>query len=259
MNSENIIILILSTKNKCYNEFKDAIRLTWKKRFEENGYKIFFYEGDSNQTLLIGDTIHLECGDELQHSALKLKIALRFIAENFNNWKIIYRTNLSSYIEYQNFNRYISPHSTNQEIYIGPIGNARYFPEAFYSHKFIYKSLRFLKFGRRIIFCSGSGFFIGKNHVNKIISSTKFESFVDDLMVPLAAQCTPSAIEPPIRLDYDYHGRHIKDPNTYKNNIYCKSLFHYRFKSQNRSADAFLLRSFDDENFRTKASLQNLP
>ena len=244
-----IIILILSTKNKDYDCFKKAIKETWFKDFTKVGIKCFFYEGNSKKNILIDDTIYLNCDDSLQGTSKKLKLALDFVDKNYE-YDFIFRTNLSSYLDIKKFLNYINHFRISENTYSGLHAQTYSFKEYFWKNNLIFKVLSKLRFnfGKKIDFASGSGFFLGRNNVKKILRSKKFENYVDDVMVGLIC-----------KLDQIYHPPRIDIGNMEKPKILINQklsslkndhAYHFRFKSKDRIKDSENLKICHNENSR---------
>ena len=99
-----IIVLILSTKDSEYDDFRTAIESTWLQDFKNLGIKCFFYEGGSDKNKIEGDYIKLKCPDDLYSVSLKLIEALKVVFEKYPEIQLVYRTNLSSYIDVKTLN-----------------------------------------------------------------------------------------------------------------------------------------------------------
>lgn len=248
---KDIVILILSTSHRDYSDFKKAIRNTWLADMKKKGVRCFFYEGGSDTEYMDDDTIYLTCGDELHSCAQKAREAINFVTNNFENVNLIYRTNLSSYIDTDVFFDCVSNIKDKDSVYQGIVGTAKLIPEYFYSNKYIKYLLTSLKIGPKIDFCSGSGVFIGRNHFNSIIHTRKFDRFVDDMMFRLCIGKKPENSVVSDRFDFtsnfDPRCSGVEYSNRVKN-----GLFHYRFKTDNRVIDSKLLELFGDVNFREK-------
>jgi hypothetical protein len=248
--NNDILVLILSTTNPKYQEFKQAIRDTWVKDLQEHGVKCFFYEGGELENSVDGDTLKLNAPDDIFGVSKKLIAAIHFIFELHPQTKIIYRTNLSSYIDVNAFLRFIEDNQLDNEIYAGYLGTESIFRERFYQFKILYFLMRFIKFGKKIRFASGSGFFLGTTHCRKLLSSRVNFHLVDDIMVADTIKVSPSQLVVPLRLMVSDKTRSSIDERTYDQLVHEKNLFHYRFKTDDREQDAALLMHFGDKSFR---------
>jgi hypothetical protein len=248
---KSIVILILSTKKNSYNDFKKAIRNTWLADFKKMGARCFFYEGDSETEYMDTDTIYLTCGDELNSCAQKAREAINFVTNNFDNVNLIYRTNLSSYIDTDIFFDYVSKIRDKNTVYQGVVGTAKLIPEYFHSNENIKDLLLCLKIGPKIDFCSGSGVFIGKEYFPSIIHTRTFDRFVDDLMFRLCIGKNPENNFLVDRFDFTSNFDPRCSTVEFSNRLKT-GLFHYRFKTDNRAIDSKLLELFGDVSFREK-------
>lgn len=248
--NSNIIVLILSTKNPIYNKFKLVIQNTWMKDFEKNGVKCFFYEGESDNNEIDGNTIKVNAPDCIYGVSEKLVETLKYIFEVYPETQIIYRTNLSSYIDFETFMKFLKFHKINENSYVGLVGNANYFKEMFYKKKVLYYLMSFFYFGKKIKFASGAGFFLGATHCIKIITSRVNLNLIDDIMVADTIKIAPDERINPIRLSIDDDSKHKFTNDELDELINSKMLFHYRFKTNSRSEDAELLNKFGSEQYR---------
>jgi hypothetical protein len=248
---KGIVILILSTKNNNYSDFKKAIRNTWLADIKKKGGRCFFYEGDSETEYMDTDTIYLTCGDELDSCAQKAREAISYVTNNFENVNLIYRTNLSSYIDADIFFDYVSKINDKNAVYQGIVGTAKLIPEYFHSNEKIKELLLCLKIGPKIDFCSGSGVFIGRKYFSSIIKTRKFDRFVDDLMFRLCIGKNPENTVLVDRFDFTSNFDPRCSAVEYSKRLET-GLFHYRFKTDNRAIDSKLLELFGDASFREK-------
>ena len=137
MSTPKIIILILSTNDPRYSAFKLGIRKTWQKDFNEIGIDCLFYEGGHDELRLNGDTLELPVNDNLHHCAQKLRLALEYVLENKPEIEVIYRTNLSSYLDVVGFNKFVNNANLTENSYGGVKGKIKIWAENFYRYKFI--------------------------------------------------------------------------------------------------------------------------
>lgn len=250
IDKNDIVVLILSTRRPEYQKFKEAIRDTWAKGLNGKGVKYFFYEGGENQNRIDGDTLRLNAPDDILGVSKKLVKALQFIFDIYPQTKIIYRTNLSSFIDVDTFLDFIEDKQLDEKTYTGYVGKEALFRERFYQLKPLYFIFKFLNFGRKIHFASGSGFFIGAVHCRTILSTKVNTDLVDDIMVADAIKILPDESATPLRLIVSNDTRNTIDLKTFQHLVNDKYLFHYRFKTHDRDQDAFLLKQFGDHSFR---------
>jgi hypothetical protein len=245
-----IIVLILSTKDSDYDCFRTAIESTWLQDFKKLGIKCFFYEGDSDINKIEGDNIKLKCPDDLYSVSLKLIESLKIVFENFPKTQLVYRTNLSSFIDVKTFLKFIELKKFNEDTYAGVIGKSYVLKERLYKYNFLYFFLRFIFLGKKIQFASGAGFFLGSKHCRTIISSKVNLNLIDDVMVAYTINVSPLITAIPERLSVSLETKQQFQKKAFLNLIHDKYLFHFRFKTNNRKEDARLLKMFGDENFR---------
>lgn len=245
-----IIVLILSTKDSEYNDFRTAIESTWLQDFKKMGIKCFFYEGGSDINKIEGDYIKIKCPDDLYSVSLKLIEALKVVFEKYPETQLVYRTNLSSYIDVKTFLKFTQLNDFGEDTYAGVIGNTHVLKEHLYKYKILYFFSRFIFFGRKIQFASGAGFFLGSKHCRTLISSKVNLNLIDDVMVAYTINVSPSITAITERLSVSIETRHQFQKKAFLNLVHEKYLFHYRFKTNNRKEDANLLNSFGDSNFR---------
>lgn len=249
--NQKCVVLILSTKLHDYDKFKNSLRATWIPRLNELGVPCFFYEGGHAENRLNDDTIELTTGDGLEDTSAKLKSALVFLKNINPDFDFIYRTNLSSYIDPANFIKYIVTHSVGKNSYIGLIGETTSLKEYFYfKSKILCKLFNIVKIGPRIRFASGSGFFLGSNHIQSIVNNSSYDYNIDDIMVSRVLRFGPSVEHEPLRFDISNDQTHKIKIGEYKSMVNDRILFHYRFKTDNRDSDARLILQFADEKFR---------
>lgn len=272
INVSDVLVLVLSTSHDSYDEFKLAQKQTWVKKFQDKGLHVYFYEGSKSENYIDNDTIGVTVPDELSHCSEKLSEALKLIIDKHPNIKLVYRSNLSSYIDLDLFLKKLGEIESYEDYYAGPLVtfnllHAKYFN--FYCktnsivrkiknynirmaftliNTFIESLLRHLclKFLSKFnyVFASGSGFFLGSNHFNKVIKFNN-KSYVDDVMVRLAVEKDIDENIP--RFDFTKSYTSISKLN-YEN----RDFFHYRFKTDSRRLDSVLLRAIDDPETRKK-------
>ena len=245
-----IIILILSTKDTEYEAFRTAIESTWLQDFKNLGIKCFFYEGGSDTNKIEGDVIKVNSLDNLYGVSHKLVEVLKVIYEKYPETQLLYRTNLSSYIDVPIFLKFIELHNFSEYTYAGIIGNTHFYKERFYQNRLLYFMLNFIPFGKKLQFASGAGFFLGAIHCRKIISSRVNLNLVDDIMVAHTIKVKPLSASIPERLLVSMKKRNYFKKESFIKLVNERLLFHYRFKTNNRNEDAILLRMFGDKHYR---------
>ena len=146
-----IIVLILSTKDSEYVDFRTAIESTWLQDFKKLGIKCFFYEGGSDINKIEGDYIKLKCPDNLHSVSLKLIESLKVVFENYPETQLVYRTNLSSYIDVKTFLKFTKLKKFSEDTYAGVIGKSYVLKERLFKYKFLYYLSRFIFVGKKSI------------------------------------------------------------------------------------------------------------
>lgn len=251
IHNEEIAVLILSTKNILYDQFKIAISNGWLKKMQSINVKCYFYSGEHSDSGIHGDQINVSTSDRLNHTSEKLLTALDLLINKHPEVKLVYRTNLSSYIECENFIRFINTKRLDDCSYTGLIGETNYVREVFYGNRYLHKIFSIFPIGERIKFASGSGFFIGKKNITKLLKSPpRFIKLIDDVMVAKTLEMEPSKITAPLRFDIIENGAHKIEKSKYDNLLNEGMLFHYRFKTSDRSIDAEMLDAFNDPLYR---------
>jgi hypothetical protein len=224
MNTNKIIILILSTKDSKYDNFIKSCTEGWVKKARDNGIRCIFYSGGAQKNLLENDNLLLDCDDSLAGTALKLFKALQFIECNKIYYTHIYRTNLSSFIFIDSFIKYSQ--NLKDDIYAGVIGS---FNKVYLFNRFHLLSTfasKFLPF-QVLKFASGSGFFLSRNYVLKLLDTDKINfNYIDDVMV--GSVLDGIRIFPIPRYDIVNNL-----PSKYESNC-----FHVRLKSSDRLIDS---------------------
>lgn len=248
-NSE-IAVLVLSTKNDSYQCFKDAIAQSWMNDFSDAGVRVFFYEGDSNEDKIVGDTIYVSCSDDIYHVSQKLIGALNILLSSLPDIKLVYRTNLSSYLELSNFLRFVHRFRLDEQTYTGLAAHTRMMAEKFYQQRPLYYLFSRLPLGRKIRFASGSGFFMGRQICERLLGSNPDLSLIDDVMVAAAVGFLRDQASIPVRLDIFPTVSKFMAISEYDRLVNESLLFHYRFKSKDRFLDSNLLKQFGSADFR---------
>lgn len=250
-NSE-VAVLVLSTRSEKYDAFREAVYSAWLKRLSDEGVVCYFYAGDYPKENIFSHNIGLTVPDRLCDTAEKLVAAITVLLRTYPDIKLIYRTNLSSFVEPVNFLAYIKRHQLGTDSYCGVVGTTTLLREKLYGRWWLHNIVRLLRLGRPIQFASGSGFFIGINHVKKLLHGPTDLSLIDDVMVGKALSCITKECQAPPRFDILEQGRHKISRDDYLRLVHEDLLFHYRFKTSDRTNDAHILREFSDPEFRMK-------
>ena len=247
ISNEEIVILILSTQNERYDEFIKGISRGWLKAMQDRDIKCYFYSGDHVNVGVYGNQICVNTSDKLEQTSEKLLAAFDMLLGLHPETKLVYRTNLSSYIEVENFIRFIKEKRLNEYSYAGLVGETTYVREFFYGNRYLSKIFSIFPLGERIKFASGSGFFIGRKNIEKLLKSQPlYLKLIDDVMIARTLQIEPDKNASPLRFDIQEGDTHKMETTTYDSLIREGMLFHYRFKTSNREKDAEMLDGFND-------------
>lgn len=247
-----VVVLILSTQNLSYIKFIESIRNGWKMELEKRGINVYFYEGGYQFNYIEGDTLKLTVQDDLLHTARKLKEAIKLLNNKDIDYDVLYRTNLSSFIEAENFERFISKLEGKKNIYNGLVGETSKLQEFLNAKSrtlsFLFRRIDFTK---EIKFASGSGFFLDKISSLKISHSDDYNQYIDDIMVALVLNIAPNQNQiVPKRFDILEDMSHKIDKTEYFKLIKDDCLFHYRFKTKDRNNDALNIKTFCSYDYR---------
>lgn len=270
LNFDNVVVLILSTVDDSYNSFKKAQQETWIRKLKSRGVKCYFYHGNMENVYIDNHTIGLTASDSLVSCTKKFSEALKVLVDMHPEVQLVYRTNLSSYLDPDLFIEHLSIINRPKAYYAGKEEDfnyihARYFPiyckfDAFASKIKSNMCKRFLKFINYFIdsslkiICyhifersnykcaSGSGFFLGSDHFDKIINN-KYVNYVDDVAVRLSIG--RNVDEDLARFDFTRFYSAVTREQFQK-----QPFFHYRFKTDSREFDATLLKAIDNKTLR---------
>jgi hypothetical protein len=272
-------VIILSTKIKSYQGFKVAIRNTWGANLKKNNIDYFFYEGDWESDEIVGDTIRLNCDDSLNGTFDKFIKAADIIFSKYN-YDFLFRTNLSSYINVDNFISFIKKNNINISSYEGHSGatyflrelpyfldlaplkimlsadkiytlkkvsNIRYFFKNYFSNFYLF---------RKITFKSGAGFFIGRKRFHVLNSTKPKIKFIDDVMIGIIISNRTDNIEFQ-RFDVKKDFSHVITLSEYEK-LLSKGLFHFRLKNEDRKFDISMMYLLNDKKIRDEICTSKL-
>lgn len=251
MKEEEIAILVLSTRNPAYAPFRQAISGGWMRKMLDRNIKCYFYSGDHGESGIEGDEIRVKAPDRLGQTSRKLLAALDLLLNRHPDTKLVYRTNLSSYVETGNFLRFIGEKGLDDSSYTGVVGKTTHIREYFYGNRYLHKLFTIVPVGEPIKFASGSGLFIGRKRVEKLLEAPPVHTrLIDDVMIAKTLEAEPDEDVAPPRFDIMDRDEHRVEPSTYERLVGEEMLFHYRFKTSDRGWDAEMLKAFDDPDFR---------
>lgn len=251
MNNSNICILILSTKAVNYKGFIDAIEKTWFQEAIDNGFKIFFYSGGHTENCFYNQNeIRVTEDDSIENCYRKFVSAKNVLLTEYPEVKLIYRTNLSSYIDISTFTKYIQKCSFDVNSYHGFLGKTNLLSQIFCKNKFLHSFFKYFFLGPKVFFFSGSGFFIGIELCNTLSFHDSKKYLIDDVEIG--------------RQILNYRAHDVKYERIYITDSYNKisknkldslvkdsMLFHYKFKTSNRNDDIENISRFSDIEFRS--------
>lgn len=252
MNNSNICILILSTQAESYKVFIEAIQNSWFKDATDKGFRVFFYSGGHEDNYIYNNSeIRVTEDDSIHNCYRKFVSAKEVLIASFPEIEVIYRTNLSSYIDVATFSKYINKCSFEIYSYHGLQGEANLWSEIFYKNKLIHLAFKYLKLGPEIKFFSGAGFFIGIELCNSLSFDDSKNYLIDDVEIGRQLQSFKNH-------DVNYERIHITDSyfklkkEKLSYLINNGLLFHYKFKTSDRSEDAANIARFSNVELRNK-------
>lgn len=250
MDNSNICIMILSTKAESYSGFITAIENSWYQDAVNAGFKVFFYSGSHSEDCLYSDReIRVIENDSTKNCYKKFVSAKNVLIKEYPEIELIYRTNLSSYIDVPNFSKYISKCSFGVRSYHGVKGTAKLWSEFFFKNKYLHFLFKYFFFGPKINFFSGAGFFIGIELCNTLSYDDSKNYLIDDVEIG--------------RQIINYKSHAVRYERIYITDSYSKitkekldvlinesMLFHYKFKTSNRNVDIENVFMFSNKDYR---------
>lgn len=139
----NILHLVLGCKNKKYYDIDLAAKNTWKQKSPDNIKTIFMYGDSSNTYWDNDDSFYVNRVESLDLCLYKTISAFETFFDS--NFDYIFRTNCTGYFDLELVKKFLEGKPT-KNFYCGCVGNIN-----------------------EINFASGSGYFISKDIVEKII------------------------------------------------------------------------------------------
>jgi hypothetical protein len=250
MNNANICILILSTRVESYSGFITSIENSWYKEAINKGFKVFFYSGGYSENCIYShNEIRVTEADSLENCYKKFVSAKDVLLAHYPEVKLIYRTNLSSYIDIRNFSKYITECSFSSDSYHGLQGKANLWSEIFFKNRYFHLLFKYFFFAPKISFFSGAGFFIGTKLCNTLSFDDSKKYLIDDVEIG--------------RQILSFEAHNVKYERIYITDSFTKMkrseldvllnhslLFHYKFKTSNRNNDIDNISKFSDVHFR---------
>ena len=249
MNHSKVAILILAGGGRRYEPLINAVRESWVLEAQRLGINVFFYRGGSQKDEIVEDYIHVNVDDSLEHCYLKFIAAAKFLCKVNPDIQVIFRTNISSYIDIESFASYLAVNDLHENSLFGFQGTALVWAEKLHRWKWISYALRIARIGPRFTFYSGAGFFIGKNVLYQLLDSPG-TYMIDD--VEIGYQNPPhSGSNTPFPRIY-ITDKFVKISKTEYNAFLKQGLFHYKFKTSDRLMDAACIIKFGDKNSRVE-------
>jgi hypothetical protein len=248
--NKKIIVLILSARSPRYRKFIESVDKSWALSLTKLGVRCFFYSGGWDKDRILGNQVQLNCSDLIGDVSEKLVRCINLLNKSNFKYDLIFRTNLSSYINPENFIAFINNRNLNKDSYRGFIGQTTYLKAYFFRRGYISKLLGMLDFifPKKIFYASGSGCFIGRNLANSICEKGYlYFRFCDDIMIGLLYKNNVSNL---IRFDLKADFSHRITKSAYRTLTCKKLLFHYRFKTNDRNKDSVNLLKFKDPVYR---------
>lgn len=255
-NSE-VAILIMAGNPTKYKDFIDIIKDGWYKEAINLGFKVFFYSGSHNNDCIHDSCeIHVKEDDALDNCYRKFIAAKDVLKSNFPEIKLIFRTTVSSYIDIENFVKYMNKVNFTKRSIHGVKGVANKYSEFFFKNKLLHVLFKIIQLGPKINFYSGGGFFIGMELCDELSFDPNKHYLIDDVEIGLQ-------IKDFVVHNFSCERIYITDnfagitKTDLLNLLNSSLLFHYKFKTKNRSHDAYLLKKFSDAHFRMSYLTKN--
>lgn len=249
-NNSEVAIMILAGDPVGYKQFIELIKSGWYQKAIDHGFKVFFYSGGHENDYIFDSCEIRVKEDDAIHNCYRKFISAKNVLKKYHpEIKLIFRTNVSSFIDVDNFDKYIRKLSFSRRSLHGIKGSTYLYSEKFYKNKYLHLLLKYLRLGPKINFYSGAGLFIGIQLCDELSFHDDINYLIDD--VEIGYQLT-RFVTHDIKYERVYITEDFKkiDSNIFFNMVNDGLLFHYKFKTSDRSQDAFLLGKFSDPQFR---------
>lgn len=205
-------MLILASNG--YDNFIDL----WRTYMKTNpSIDCYFYRGDPNMeetAKLVDDTIYVKVEDTLDCVYEKLMMTLKFLKPRFHRYDFLYRTNLSSCIDFNKFGHFCMLLPTTN-VCAAVIGE----------HE-------------GILFPSGAGFTLSMDLVKRLVDENPPPFYLDDVTIGKAMSTWNVDWVRVNRIDYMGDGVWGYERQPSPNEL----IFHYRAKTEDRHDDYVALR-----------------
>lgn len=225
MKTKKIVILVLASSNPHYKSLENTIKETWFNLKNDDVDIIFYSDNQSEEErltypVLKGDNLILPCDDGYYFSGVKTVLAYDWLLKNYD-FEYVYRSNLGAYVSPKKMLKFIED-KPKENFYCGIHGFDTF------------------HLGFSVSFISGSGYFLSKDVVQKVIDNHAIwpHRAVDDvalgwvmeqLNVPINSSATRMNIGDGIT-DYNIGDKFV-------DSIPEEEIYHVRLRSENRQLD----------------------
>ncbi len=203
------MLILASDGNPEYIKFQEFWRTYTK---SHPSIDCLFYKGNPSMEKdaeLVNDTVYVKIEDTLDNVYDKLMMTLRFLEPSLRNYNFMYRTNLSSFVDFHKFVHFCSllPSSNVCAAVIG-------------EHE-------------GIVFPSGAGFTMSIDLVKRLLQENHPRFYLDDVTIGKAMSTWNVQYVRVNRIDYKGNSVWVYEHQSSPNEI----VFHYRAKTSNRDED----------------------
>ena len=162
---KKVIILVMCSSQNTYQDLEKSIKETWYK-LKNNDVEVIFYKENnynSRETQFDSPDLRVPCLDGFFQLGLKTLLSFEWVLENYN-FDYIFRTNLGSFVNPTSIIEFVKE-KPKKEFYCGIIGK--------------------YNLDREITYASGSGYFLSKDLVEKVVLNKQFwkHNVVDDVAI----------------------------------------------------------------------------
>jgi hypothetical protein len=210
-----ILVLILASDN---SDTYIKLQQLWRRIIcLDKNIESYFIKADPNiheEIVCIEDTIYVKCEETYRNITYKSKKAFEFFSDRIYEFDYIFRTNVSSFIDFKKYKNWLNRLSKNR-VYNGNIS-----------------------WHGPIIYASGCGFTCTPDVVEKFIEAEYSNSYIDD--VYFGEICMSHSIQvtsAPLNM---ITFNSMLDEMALFNSFDCA--FHFRLKSEDRNTDIELFK-----------------
>jgi hypothetical protein len=205
-----ILVLILASDN---SDIYIKLQQLWRRIIcLDSNIESYFIKADPNiheEIVCIEDTIYVKCEETYKNITYKSKKAFDFFSERISEFDYIFRTNVSSFIDFKKYKNWLNRLPKNK-VYNGNI----------------------LWYGP-IIYASGCGFTCTPDVIQKIIEAEYDETYIDDIYFgKICMNHNIQVTSAPINI---ITINNMLDEIASFNSFDCA--FHFRLKSDDRNND----------------------